>query len=362
METYPLQSLTIEEAKKLQFKAVSCMMQFFQGAESLSRGDLGVVPGLNKPVTTQKAEMAIARLFDAEACMLVRGAGSGAIRLGLHSMLSPGDAILVHKAPIYSTTATSLKMLGICPVEADFHNPEEMTRIIQEHPEIKAALVQYTRQKADDHYEMEEVIGTIHHAKEDIPILTDDNYAVMKVKKIGTQHGADLSCFSSFKLLGPEGVGIIVGKKRYIDMLIQENYSGGMQVQGHEAMDVLHGLIYAPVMLAIQAEVNDACVRRLNSGEISQVKNAFLANAQSKVLLVEFYEEIADRVLEKAEQLGAAPNPVGAESKYEMVPMFYRVSGTFRKADPTLEKRMIRINPMRAGADTIIDLIKQAVE
>ena len=64
----------------------------------------------------------------------------------------------------------------------------------------------------------------------------------------------------------------------------------------------------------------------------------------------------------EAEKLGAAPNPVGAESKYEMVPTFYRVSGTFRKADPTLEQRMIRINPMRAGADTILDIIKTSVK
>ena len=70
----------------------------------------------------------------------------------------------------------------------------------------------------------------------------------------------------------------------------------------------------------------------------------------------------AEPSYEEAQKLGAAPNPVGAESKYEMVPMVYRVSGTFRKADPTLERRMIRINPMRAGADTILEIIKKAVE
>ena len=79
----------------------------------------------------------------------------------------------------------------------------------------------------------------------DIPVLTDDNYAVMKVKDIGVQCGADLSCFSAFKLLGPEGIGVIAGRKRYIDRLISESYSGGMQTQGHEALDVLHGLVYA---------------------------------------------------------------------------------------------------------------------
>lgn len=360
MQAYPLQSLTIEEAMKLQFKVVDCITKEFQGHEFLNRGDLGVVMGLNKPVTTSKVERVIARIFDAEACVLVRGAGSAAIRFGLHSMMKAGDKILVHKAPVYNTTATSFDMLGLIPVEADFHDPGEIREVIEKNPDIKGALIQYTRQKIDDHYDMHEVVKAIKNVRE-MPILTDDNYAVMKVEHIGIQCGADLSCFSSFKLLGPEGIGIIVGKKKYIEQLISESYSGGMQTQGHEALDVLHGLVYAPVSLAIQAQVNEECVQRLEAGEIPEVKSAFLANAQSKVLLVEFKDEIAARVLEEAEKLGAAPNPVGAESKYEMIPMFYRVSGTFRKADPTLERRMIRINPMRAGADTILNIIKKSV-
>ncbi len=361
MNTYPLHSLSFEEAMKLQFKVVDCITKEFEGHEILTRGDLGVVMGLNKPVTTAKAEKVIARIFDAEACVLVRGAGSAAIRFGLHTMLKCGQKILVHKAPIYNTTATSMEMLGLVPVEADFNDLEEIREVLKREPDIQGALVQYTRQKMDDRYDMEEVVRTIKETK-DIPVLTDDNYAVMKVEKIGIQCGADLSCFSSFKLLGPEGIGVIVGKKKYIEQLISESYSGGMQTQGHEALDVLHGLVYAPVSLAIQAQVNEECVRRLRAGEIPEVKDAFLANAQSKVLLVEFHENIAEAVLKEAEKLGAAPNPVGAESKYEMVPMFYRVSGTFRKADPTLEHRMIRINPMRAGADTILEIIKRSVE
>ena len=361
MNTYPLHSLSLEEAMKLQFKVVDCITKEFEGHEILTRGDLGVVMGLNKPVTTAKAEKVIARIFNAEACVLVRGAGSAAIRFGLHTMLKCGQKILVHKAPIYNTTATSIEMLGLVPVEADYNDLEEIRRVLKREPDIQGALIQYTRQKMDDRYDMEEVVRAIKETK-DIPVLTDDNYAVMKVKKIGIQCGADLSCFSSFKLLGPEGIGIIVGKQKYIEQLVSESYSGGMQTQGHEALDVLHGLVYAPVSLAVQAQVNEECVSRLRAGEIPEVKDAFLANAQSKVLLVEFHKNIAEAVLKEAEKLGAAPNPVGAESKYEMVPMFYRVSGTFRKADPTLEHRMIRINPMRAGADTILDIIKKSVE
>ena len=114
--------------------------------------------------------------------------------------------------------------------------------------------------------------------------------------------------------------------------------------------------------LAIQAAVNDRLAARLRGGELPGVKDAFLANAQSKVLLVEFEEPIAEQVLKEAEKLGAAPNPVGAESRYEIVPMFYRVSGTFRAADPDITKRMIRINPMRSGGDTVIRILKEAME
>lgn len=57
-----------------------------------------------------------------------------------------------------------------------------------------------------------------------------------------------------------------------------------------------------------------------------------------------------------------APHPVGSESKYEFAPMIYRVSGTFRAQDPTIEHRMIRINPMRSGPDTIIRILRSCME
>ena len=135
-------------------------------------------------------------------------------------MLRCGQKILVHKAPIYNTTATSFEMLGLVPVEADFNDLDDIRNVLEADTEIAGALVQYTRQKMDDRYDMHEVIRTIKDVR-DIPVLTDDNYAVMKVKDIGIQCGADLSCFSSFKLLGPEGIGIVVGKKKYVDKLVE---------------------------------------------------------------------------------------------------------------------------------------------
>ena len=361
MVTYPLQSISVEEAMQLQFKVIDCITREFPGHEILTRGDLGVVPGLNKPVTTMKAEKVIARIFDAEAAMLVRGAGTDAIADALYSVIKAGETLLVHTSPIYSTTKLTIDRQGLKTVAADFNNLEDIKRVMGEHPEIKAALVQYTRQSMTDSYDMEEVIRTIKETR-NIPIVTDDNYAVMKTPKNGSQCGADLACFSTFKLQGPEGIGCIVGKKEYIDYLVKLNYSGGSQTQGHEALEVLRGMVYAPVALAIQAQVNDRLVQRLLGGELPGIKDAFLANAQSKVLLVEFEEPIAEQILEEAEKLGAAPNPIGAESRYELVPMFYRVSGTFRATDPTITKRMIRINPMRSGDDTVIRILKEAME
>ena len=118
--------------------------------------------------------------------------GTAAIRYALFSVMKSQETLLVHTAPIYSTTKTTIEMLGIKTISADFNNLDEIKRVMREHPEIKAALVQYTRQAIEDCYDMEEVIKTIKEMK-DIPVVTDDNYAVMKVSKIGTQCGADLS-------------------------------------------------------------------------------------------------------------------------------------------------------------------------
>lgn len=66
-------------------------------------------------------------------------------------------------------------------------------------------------------------------------------------------------------------------------------------------------------------------------------------------------------MLHHANELGAAPHPIGAESKYEFAPMFYRVSGTFLSEDPSLAKKMIRINPLRSGPETILRILNISV-
>jgi len=293
--------------------------------------------------------------------MFVRGAGTGALRMALFAVVGNAGRLIIHKAPIYPTTKTSIDMMGIVTHEVDFNDVDAVREAVLT-ASADAVLIQVTRQKPDDSYDLKELISAIRAANPDIPIITDDNYAALKTPHIGAQIGGDLATFSCFKLLGPEGVGVVVGKKKWIDEMRAMNYSGGLQVQGHEALEALRGMIYAPVALAISAGVADEVTARLKAGEIPGVADAYVVNTQSKVVIAQLERPIASEVLKAACELGAAPHPVGAESKYEFVPMFYQVSGTFRAANPDATRFMIRINPMRAGADTVIRILKQALE
>lgn len=250
--------------------------------------------------------------------------------------------------------------MNLLTEESDF-NDVKSAALSYKASQAAGALVQLARQKPDDSYDYTLLVPALKEAAPEKPLITDDNYAVMKVPKIGCQAGADLSCFSLFKLLGPEGIGCVTGKRLYIEKIRSSHYSGGVQVQGTEALEALRSLVYAPVALAIQAQVCDEVTKRLLGGEVKGVKDAFVVNAQSRVIIVELEKANAPAAIEKAEKLGAAPYPVGSESRYEITPLFYRVSGTFIKSDPSLASRMIRINPMRAGTATIIRILRQSL-
>ena len=359
MKSFPLPSLSLTEAMEFQFALVDAITRHFSGTEFLNAGDLGLVYG-NRPRATEKTEAVLADFFGQEDAVLVRGAGTGAIRSALAAAFHSGDFIFVHKAPIYPTTKTSFQMMNLKVDEADFNDIPGALKAYRNSPAI-GALVQLARQKPDDSCDYEGLIPVLKEVFPEKPLITDDNYAVMKVPKIGCQAGADLSCFSLFKLLGPAGIGCVTGKSNYIEKIRSFHYSGGVQVQGPEAMDALRSLVYTPVAFAIQAQVCDETVLRLCRGEVKGVKNAFVANAQSRVIIVELENAAAKDVIERAEKFGAAVYPVGSESRYETAPLFYRVSGTYIESDPSLASGMLRINPMRAGASTIIDILRRSL-
>lgn len=354
MKTFPLQSLTLAEAQQKQFALVDTICRHFPGSEFLAGGDLGLTPGLNQPRITQRVEQVLADAFHAQAAALVQGAGTGAIRAGLAALLKPGQRLLVHDAPVYPTTRFIIEQMGLTLITADFNDLSALKQVVDEQ-QPDAALVQHTRQQPQDSY----VLATLRATG--VPALTDDNYAVMKVARIGCECGANVSTFSCFKLFGPEGVGAVVGDADVISRIRATLYSGGSQIQGSQALEVLRGLVFAPVMHAVQAGVSERLLALLNGGAVAEVKSAVIANAQSKVLIVEFHQLIAARVLEEAQKRGALPYPVGAESKYEIPPLFYRLSGTFRQANPQLEHCAIRINPNRSGEETVLRILRESI-
>lgn len=357
MKTFPLQSLTIPEAQQKQFALVEAICRHFPGGTFLSGGDLGLVQGLNQPRVTRQVEAVLAETFHAQSAVLVQGAGTGAIRAGLAALLKPGGRLLIHSAPVYPTTAMIIEQMGLSLVHADYNDAGALAQAVRRY-QPDAALVQHTRQSPTDHYALGCVLAQLVDAG--LATLTDDNYAVMKVDRIGCEYGATLSTFSSFKLFGPEGVGVVVGEEEAVNRIRATMYSGGSQVQGAQALEVLRGLVFAPVMHAVQAGVTERLLLMLNNGAVPQVRRAVIASAQSKVLLVEFYQPIAQQVLENAQQLGALPWPVGAESKYDIPPLFYRLSGTFREATPEAEHYTIRINPNRSGEHTILRILTES--
>lgn len=358
MKTFPLQSLTIIEAQQKQFALVDSICRHFPGSEFLTGGDLGLTPGLNQPRVTQRVEQVLADAFHAQAAAVVQGAGTGAIRAGLAALLKPGQRLLVHDAPVYPTTRVIIEQMGLTLITVDFNDLSALKQVVDEQ-QPDAALVQHTRQQPQDSYVLADVLATLRAAG--VPALTDDNYAVMKVARIGCECGANVSTFSCFKLFGPEGVGAVVGDADVINRIRATLYSGGSQIQGAQALEVLRGLVFAPVMHAVQAGVSERLLALLNGGAVPEVKSAVIANAQSKVLIVEFHQPIAARVLEEAQKRGALPYPVGAESKYEIPPLFYRLSGTFRQANPQSEHCAIRINPNRSGEETVLRILRESI-
>jgi hypothetical protein len=352
MQVYPLQTMSLEAAMEAQFRLVDTIHRHFSGQEFLTAGDYGLSQG-GRPRQTAKVEAVLAQYFGGEDAVLVRGAGTGALRLALAAAVPPGAEILVHAAPIYPTTEATIAMMGLRPRTADY-NALDFSGELPDY-----ALIQLSRQAPGDRYDAGQVMAALRARKPGITIISDDNYVVMKLAQIGVGLGADLSTFSCFKLLGPPGVGCVVGKGELVEKIRRLNYSGGAQVQGPEAMEVLRSLVYAPVSLAIQARQGDRIVQLLNRGAVPGVKEACIANAQSRVVLVEFARPVARQVLAAADKYGCATWPVGAESRYEVTAMFYRVSGTFLAEKPELAETMIRINPMRAGADTVVRILRE---
>ncbi|MFG2136264.1 aminotransferase class V-fold PLP-dependent enzyme [Streptomyces sp. NPDC048650] len=355
--TSPLPTVAVGDATARQFRLLECTARHFEG-QQLFEADAGVVPGPGRPRTTARVEAVLADFFGAEAAALVQGAGTGAIRAALAAVVGPGDPLLIHRAPVYRTTAVTLRGLGVRAVEADFNDPGALAEALAS-GRFGWGYVQHTRQRLADSYDLGEVLAACRAAG--LRTVVDDNYAALRVPWCGVELGADASCFSLFKLHGPEGVGVVVGAADVVARVRADNSSGGGQVQGHQALDALRALTHVPVMWAVQSAVGAEVAGRLAAGAVPGVAEVALANAQDRCLLVRLDHPLARALPAAAARHGAAAYPVGANSRYEIAPLFYRLSGSALADAPELADWTVRINPMRAGADLVVDILARAL-
>lgn len=376
VETYPLKQLTLEQAIQMQFKLVDIIRRHFNGKEILHAGDYGrrntdeVVEGVHvtrPPDYTLKAEKVITELLEAKETTFTRGAGTGAIRLMFMGALKPGDQVVVDDTIMYPTTKVTMRWMGLDIIPVNMDNLDDLKKTINEKTKA-VCVVHLTIFKK---YRLRDIISAIKSTKYNPLVMVDDNYAMGRVEKIGVQLGADLSTFSLEKLLGPKGLGCVVaGTERGVEVIKQihrcERSSGGSTVEGPEATEVLKSLVYVPVMLAIQKNVVDEIVRRLNKGEVAGVEWAVVLPDFLRTTLIKLEEPIAEKVYEVAWKYGSYNAAISSEGRHEIVG---RISAG-RSCMPVQEKFMpdipdnyfLRMRPYRAGPDTMIDILRKSIE
>jgi len=355
-----LKKITLEDAIIEQHRLVDCICDVFKDNQFLSMGTLGINSLDDSSSITRKVEKVLANFFNAEDAVIVRGAGTGAIQEALFSVFEYNRNLLIHDGPVYSTTCVNFEKLSIKVNKIDFNNLNQGKQIRELLDSVNAIYIQHTRQSVSDVYDLKSLISILKNNCNH-PIIVDDNYATFRVPKIGVELNADLSCFSLFKLSGPIGLGCVVGKKIYIEKIKQTQISGGTKIQDFEALDALRSLGNVHTALAIQGNTVDNLYFQLKQNRILGVKDVYRVNMQSYVLLIEFTCPIADKIILESKKLGAVNVPVGSESRFEIVPLFYTPSRAFLNSHPKLKNRCIRVNPFRSGTDTIIKILREAI-
>jgi selenocysteine lyase/cysteine desulfurase len=354
--------MSVEDAFAWQERFVASVARHFHGAGGLLEGgDYGMRSDLGRPAATARAEALMAEVFGGEDAVLVRGAGTGAMRLACFAAIPPGSTVLVHEPATYLTTRMTLEAMGVQLATCDFNSPGTVAEAI-DRVGPAAVIVQHMRPRIDDMYDLGALVGAVRGSANPVPVVVDDNYAPLKAPRLGSELGADLSAFSAFKLGGPVGVGCVVGTRALVDRIRPYMNSGGSVVQGTEALELIEALARAAPVVAHQSRVTRDLAARLAAGEVPGVVRAFAAHSPETVVMVELERPVAEAVRAAATAFGAVDRPVGMESRHEVVPEFLRPSKSLMQDRPGIDAYVMRLSAMRGGADLVIDILRRALE
>lgn len=361
LQTWPPRVMTLDEAMRMQFRLVDLIQKHFEGArpaDLFAPDSSALLQDLC--AMTKRVECILAELFDAEAAVLVPREGTGANQEAAISNLKPGSTVLVHAAPVYPTTATIFRAMGLVQRAVDFNDPVATSQAIT--PDLGGVWIQGSRQWIIDRYDVRALISAIKAAAPNAVIITDDNFIVMRCPQIACQMGSDLSTFSIKKLGGPLGVGCIVGREARIGAIRKDGHSAGTHIRNPQALEALRALIYAPVASAMQSATEDEIVRRLRAGEVPGVADAHISHSPRRHAMAVLTRPIAKRVLEVLWPANTSQylSAVLPEFHFE-VPTLIRMQSVAGKQDPTLTDWCLRLIPGHAGADTVIRLLDRAL-
>lgn len=356
----PPDVMSLEDAIAWQERFVACVARHFRGAAGLLEGgDLGM-RDLGRPAATARAEAVLADVFAAEDCVLVRGAGSGAMRLACFAAMPAGSRVLVHEPATYLTTRLTLEAMGADLRRCDFNSANVVSAAL-EAVRPSAVIIQHMRPRIDDTYDLAALIALVAGRPDPPVVLVDDNYAPLKAKRLGAELGAGLSAFSLFKLGAPEGLGCVTGRRELVERIRPYMNSGGSVVQGTESIEAIESLARSALVTARQSAVTREIAARLAAGEVPGVERAVAAHSPETVVMVELDRPLAERVRQVAPEFGAVDRPVGMESRHEVVPCFTRPSKSLMGDVPGIEAHVLRVSAMRAGADLVIEILRQAI-
>ncbi|MSW40641.1 MAG: aminotransferase class V-fold PLP-dependent enzyme [Actinobacteria bacterium] len=364
--------MSVEDATEHQFRLVEIAAQVM-GSDEVFVEDYGQVRELatvgfgggGRPRATARVEEVLARFFGAEDAILVHGAGTGSIRAMLNGLVEPGSRILLHKAHPYKTTLPAMQHMGLDIQYADFNDSAELENTVRAQSP-STVFIQHVPQQLGDSYSIEQTIERARSAGGDnLRVLVDDNYAVMRSHRIGVEMGADASALSLFKLLAPQAIGAVLTDADSAGRIRRDNASAGAQVQGPYAMAALRSLIYAPVALAIHNQTVLRAVDEINAaiaaGDLPFLAGAYSAQPGIRCIVLLFNHPVAEEFLRSAWRNGSPSQSVGEEAQFEFLPLFTYLTSTFLKATPGLEKYAVRINPLRGGTQTVMRVLRAAL-
>ncbi|WP_169950456.1 aminotransferase class V-fold PLP-dependent enzyme [Microbispora sp. H11081] len=364
--------MTLDQAIETQYALVDAI-HAVMGSDVYFTEDYGQVRELatvgfgggGRPRATARVERALAGFFGTEDAVLVHGAGTGSIRAMLNASLRPGDNVVLHSAHPYKTTLPAMNHMGLSLHQVDFNDLDAVRKTVAD-VEPEGLYIQHVPQGLGDNHEITDIIDVARSLLGDrVKVIVDDNYAVMRSRRIGVQLGADASAFSLFKLLSPVQIGCVLGDEELISGIRRDLSSAGCQVQGPAAMQALRMLVFAPVALAVQNAAVIETTERINelvsAGRLPYVRGAVAAQPGIRCSVLVFDEPVAEAFVRSAWRNGSPSQSVGEEAQPEVLPLFTYLTSTFLKGMPGLEKYAIRINPMRGGASTILRVIEASL-